>query len=198
MKIMILGASGIIGRAVADNLHTDHQIIRVGRTHGEVQADLTDETSVKALFAQTGKVDAIVAATGSVHFGPLDEMTPQQFDVGLQNKLMGQVRLVLLGKDYLNPGGSFTLTSGILTHHPVRTGVNATAVNAALEGFVLAAANELGGLRINAVSPTVVTEALGKYGPFFPGFESASASRVALAYRRSIEGIDNGKIYRVW
>lgn len=63
----------------------------------------------------------------------------------------------------------------------------------------MAAANELpNGLRINAVSPTVLTEALDSYGPFFPGFESASASRVALAYRRSVDGIESGKVYRVW
>jgi len=125
-------------------------------------------------------------------------MSSEQFVSGLHDKLMGQVRLVLIGKDYLNPGGSFTLTTGILTQHPIRTGVNATTVNAAVEGFVMAAANELPGQRINAVSPTVLTEALDKYGPFFPGFESAPASRVALSYRRSLEGIETGKVYRVW
>lgn len=198
MKVMVIGAGGTVGRAIVDELGRDHEIIRVGKTRGDVQADLTDDASVQQLFTQTGKVDAIISATGSVHFGPLSEMTSAQFNQGLQDKLMGQVRLVLIGQHYLNRGGSFTLTTGILTQHPIRTGVNATAVNAALEGFVLAAANELPGQRINAVSPTVLTEALGKYGPFFPGFESAAASRVALAYRRSLEGIDNGKVYRVW
>ncbi|EIC86143.1 short chain dehydrogenase [Serratia sp. M24T3] len=125
-------------------------------------------------------------------------MTAEHFDLGLQNKLLGQVRLVLMGKEFLNPGGSFTLTTGILSQHPIRTGANATAVNAAIEGFALAAGNELKGLRINVVSPSVLTEALDKYASFFPGFESVPANRVALAYRRSVEGIDNGKVYRVW
>lgn len=198
MKVMVVGTSGTIGRAVVENLSRDHDILRVGKTQGDLQVDLTNEASVTRLFAQSGKVDAIIATTGSVHFGPLAEMSSAQFDKGLQDKLMGQVRLVLIGQHYLKPGGSFTLTTGILTQHPIHTGVNATAVNAALEGFVLAAANELQGQRINAVSPTVVTEALDKYGSFFPGFESAAADRVALAYRRSLEGIDNGKVYRVW
>lgn len=198
MKVMVIGASGTIGRGVVENLQRDHQVIRVGKTQGDFQVDLTDESSVKALFANTGKVDGIIATTGGVHFGPLSEMSSEQFISGLQDKLMGQVRLVLIGKDYLNPGGSFTLTTGILTQHPIRTGVNATTVNAAVEGFVMSAANELQGQRINVVSPTVLTEALDKYGPFFPGFESAPASRVALAYRRSLEGIETGKVYRVW
>ncbi|MGD8105205.1 short chain dehydrogenase [Pantoea sp. FN0302] len=198
MKVMVIGASGTVGRAVVENLARDHDIIRVGKTQGDYRVDLTDEASVERLFAQCGKVDSVISATGGVHFGPLSDMSSTQFNSGLQDKLMGQVRLVLIGQNHLNPGGSFTLTTGILTQHPIRTGVNATAVNAALEGFVLAAANELQGLRINAVSPTVLTEALDKYGPFFPGFESAAASRVALAYRRSLEGIDTGKVYRVW
>lgn len=198
MKVMIVGASGVVGRAIAENLSRDHDIIRVGKTQGDLLVDLTDETSVEHLFARSGKVDAVIAATGSVHFGALSDMTSAQFNIGLQDKLMGQVRLVLTGQKHLNPGGSFTLTTGILTQHPIRTGVNATAVNAALEGFVLAAAGELQGLRINAVSPTVLTEALDKYGAYFPGFESAAASRVALAYRRSLDGIDTGKVYRVW
>ncbi|KYP87810.1 short-chain dehydrogenase [bacteria symbiont BFo1 of Frankliniella occidentalis] len=198
MKILVIGASGTVGQSIVNELSRDHQVIRVGKTQGDFQVDLTREESVKALFARTGKVDAVISATGGVHFGPLGEMTSAQFDSGLQDKLMGQVRLVLIGKAFVNPGGSFTLTSGILAQQPIRTGVNATTVNAALEGFVLAAANELNGLRINAVSPTVLTESLESYGPFFPGFESAPASRVALAYRRSVDGNETGRVYRVW
>lgn len=198
MKIMIVGAGGTIGRAVAENLAADHEIIRVGKTRGDLKVDLTDEASVKALFDRSGRVDAIISTTGSVHYGEFASMTAEQFNVGLQNKLLGQVRLVLIGKEYLHPGGSFTLTTGILGQHPIRTGANSTAVNSGIEGFVLAAANELNGLRINAVSPSVLTEALDKYASYFPGFESVAASRVALAYRRSVEGIDSGKVYRVW
>lgn len=198
MKILVIGASGTVGQGIVNELSRDHEVIRVGKTRGDFQVDLTVEESVRALFARTGRVDAVISATGGVHFGALGEMTAEQFNSGLQDKLMGQVRLVLTGQKFVNPGGSFTLTSGILAQQPIRTGVNATAVNAALEGFVLAAATELKGLRINAVSPTVLTEALDSYGPFFPGFESASASRVALAYRRSVEGVESGRVYRVW
>ncbi|EIC86144.1 short chain dehydrogenase [Serratia sp. M24T3] len=67
MKIMIIGANGTIGRAVAQNLEVDHEIIRVGKTHGDLRVDLTNEASVKALFESSGKVDAIIATTGSVY-----------------------------------------------------------------------------------------------------------------------------------
>ncbi|PKH23768.1 short chain dehydrogenase [Enterobacterales bacterium CwR94] len=199
MKILLVGASGTVGQGIATELEKDNEIIRVGKTSGDYQVDLTREESVRNLFNQVGKVDAIVSATGGVHFGPLTSMTTEQFNLGLQDKFLGQVRLVLIGQDFLSPGGSFTLTTGILAQQPIAQGVSATAVNGGLEAFVQAAANELRqGQRINAVSPTVLTEALESYGPFFPGFESVPASRVALAYRRSIQGVESGRVYRVW
>ncbi|KFF50343.1 short-chain dehydrogenase [Gammaproteobacteria bacterium MFB021] len=198
MKILVVGATGTIGKAAADELATDHEVIRVGHTRGDYQVDLTRDDSVEALFAQVGRVDAIVVAFGGVHFGFLNEMSADDFNVGLQNKLLAQVRLVLIGQHYLNDGGSFTLTTGILSEVPIKKGVNAMAVNAGIEGFVKAATTDLGGFRINAVSPTVLTESLGKYGPFFPGFESVDAARVGRAFRRSIEGVQTGQIFKIW
>ncbi|MGK9174714.1 short chain dehydrogenase [Yokenella regensburgei] len=200
MKILVIGASGTIGRAVVDMLAREgtHDIIRAGRTSGDVQVDLTSDESVSALFRKTGNLDAIVAATGSLFFGPLQTMTPENFSVGLQDKLLGQVRLTLAGQHALNPGGSITLTSGIVSQEPIAQGVNATTVNAALEGFVKAAACELAkGQRINIVSPGMLTESEADYGAFFPGFESVPAARVALAYRRSIEGVQTGRVFTV-
>ena len=197
-KILLIGASGTIGQAVLANLGARHDVITVGRSSGMHQADLAQPASLAALFAAAGKVDAIVSTAGNVHFGPLAEMTAEQFHIGLQDKLLGQVQLALLGQRYLNDGGSITLISGILGTEPIRNGASATAVNAAIEGFVAAAAIELPrGLRINAVSPTVLTESMGTYGPFFPGFEPVPAARAALAYQRSVEGAQTGRVYRV-
>ena len=199
MKILLVGASGTLGQAVAATLGTHHQLIRAGRHGGDVQVDLTDDASVQALFAQVGTVDAVVATTGKLHFGPLAEFTPEQFQLGLGSKLMGQVNVALVAQQYLNDGGSITLTSGIVAEQPIRNGAAASMTNAAVEGFVRGAAIELArGIRINVVSPTVLEESLDAYGPFFPGFEPTAASRVALAYRRSVEGAQTGQVYRVW
>jgi len=200
MKIVIVGASGTIGRAVVAELDKNgqHELIRVGHRQGDLCVDLTDEASVDALFSQTGKVDAIIATTGNVFFGPLGEMTAEDFTLGLQDKLLGQVRLALKGQHFLNDGGSITLTSGIIADVPIAQGVNATTVNAALAGFVKAAACELPrGIRINLVSPTLLTESEAAYGPFFPGFESVPATRVALAFRRSVEGVQSGQVFKI-
>ncbi|HEX4937169.1 MAG TPA: short chain dehydrogenase, partial [Candidatus Kapabacteria bacterium] len=154
--------------------------------------------TVISLLEQVGTVDAIICTAGNLHFGPLTEMTAAQFNLGLQDKLLGQVQLALAGQHHLTEGGSITLTSGILSQEPIRNGANATAVNAALEGFVAAAAIELPkGIRINVVSPTLLSESIPTYGPFFPGFETVPAQRVGLAYQRSVEGGQTGRVYRV-
>ena len=199
MKIILIGANGTLGSAVARELGQRHDIIAVGKRRGQYQVDMTRSDSIRDLFERVGKVDAIVSAAGSLHFGPLADMTAEQFKIGLHDKLLGQVDLALIGQHYVNAGGSITLTSGILTEQPIAQGANATAVNAAVEGFVRAAALELPrGLRINVVSPSVLAEALDAYGDFFSGFEPVTAARAALAYQRSIDGIANGQVFKVW
>ncbi|HEC2164295.1 TPA: short chain dehydrogenase [Klebsiella oxytoca] len=198
MKIIVIGASGTVGRAVAQELNQRHEVIRVGRTQGDYQVDITSQQSVQSLFEKIGQVDAIISATGNLFFGPLATMTDRDFNQGLQDKLLGQIRLALTGQHYLNDGGSITLISGIVAHEPIAQGVNATTVNAGLEGFVRAAACELPrGIRINLISPTVLTESAAAYDGFFPGFASVPAASVAQAYRRSVEGVQSGRIYRV-
>jgi NAD(P)-dependent dehydrogenase (short-subunit alcohol dehydrogenase family) len=199
MKVLVIGASGTVGSAVVAELAERHEVIRVGRERGEYCVDITRDDSVEALIEAVGPVDAIVSTTGSLFFGPLETMRPADFNIGLQDKLLGQVRVALLGQHVLRDGGSITLTTGIVAEEPIRHGVNATAVNASVEGFVRAASIELPrGLRINAVSPTMLTESKAVYGPYFPGFESVPAARVALAYARSVEGPQTGRVYRVW
>jgi NAD(P)-dependent dehydrogenase (short-subunit alcohol dehydrogenase family) len=197
-KVVVIGATGTLGRAVVAELKARHEVIEVGATRGAYQVDSTNPASIEKLFAQTGKVDAIVTTIGKVHFGPLPDMTVDQFWVGLRDKLMGQINVVLLAQQYLNDGGSFTLTSGILADEPIREGASATSVNLALEGFVRGAAIELPrGIRINLVSPTVLEESMEAYAPYFRGFEPVSAARAALAYSRSVEGAQTGRVYRV-
>jgi len=200
MKVLVVGATGEIGSAVVRALaERGHAVVRAGRTRGDHQVDIKSDASVEALYAAVGRVDAIVSAAGGLHFAPLAEMTAANFNIGLQDKLLGQVRLALLGQHVLNDGGSITLTTGVAADDPVRGGSNAAAVNAAVEGFVLGATIELPrGLRINAVSPTLLTESLAAYGALFPGVETVPAARVALAYVRSIEGPLTGRVFRVW
>ena len=199
MKVLIVGASGTIGKLVVKELAPRHEIIEAGKTSGQYQVDITSPESVRALFEKVGKVDAIVAVAGNVYWGSFKDMTAEQFQLGLNEKLMGQVNLTLIGQHYLNEGGSITLTSGSLSHDPHVGGAAFTTVNSAVDGFVRGAAVELpAGRRINSVSPNVLKESWDVYGAGVPGTDPVPGEKVALAYRKSVEGQQTGQCYRVW
>lgn len=173
-RVLLVGASGVLGRAIQAELDRDHHVITAGRSSGELRVDLTDEASVATMFDAAGPVEAIVSAAGKVHFGALSNMTAAQFDIGLQDKLLGQVRLALLGQHHLNDGGSITLTTGILAEEPIHQGANATAVNAAVEGFVRAAACELQRPADQRRQPQRAGRVLGRLRPLLPRLRTGS------------------------
>ncbi|WP_321150174.1 short chain dehydrogenase [Aeromonas jandaei] len=198
MKIVIVGASGTIGSAVSELLARDHQVIRVGHSQGDATVDMRDPASIKALFAKLGQFDALVVASGNVAFNALTEMTDEEWQVGLQSKLMGQINLTRAAIPHLSDKGSITLISGILSEEPINWGASVTTINGAIEHFVKAAACELPrGLRINVVSPTVLAESMDKYADFFPGFVPVPAAKVAQAYKKSVLGIQTGQVFKV-
>jgi NAD(P)-dependent dehydrogenase (short-subunit alcohol dehydrogenase family) len=198
MKILIVGATGTIGQFVTAALAERHEIVKAGSKSGDAQVDIKDAGSIRRLFETVGKVDAVVSTAGKVHFGAFAEMTEAEIGIGLKDKLMGQVNLVLIGRDYVKDGGSFTLTSGVLSHDPIRFGVGASLVNGAIDSFVRAAAIEMPrGIRINAISPGVLEESLPSYGPYFRGHDAVPGKRVANAYVKSVEGLLTGQVIHV-
>jgi NAD(P)-dependent dehydrogenase (short-subunit alcohol dehydrogenase family) len=201
MKILIIGGAGLVGKAIIEELGSRHDIMVASRTGGDVRVDIEDESSIIDMYKALPKLDAVAVATGgrNAHIAPLVEMSAEGYRIGLNSKLLGQVNVVLKGIPSLNEGGSFTLIGG--AHGPqdvVPQLSNVNMVNAALEGFVVAASRELPrSLRINIVSPTAFTETMDAYAPYFRGFASVSVSAVALAFSKSIEGIHTGEIYPV-
>ena len=142
MKILVVGGTGEIGKAVVKELAARHDIIVAGHKSGDVKVNICDRQTIEKMYQTIGKIDAVISTVGKVEFAPLSEMNHEKYFVGLNDKLMGQVNLVLAGIQYLNNNGSFTLTSGILSHDPIRMGSSASMVNGALNSFVIAAAVE--------------------------------------------------------
>lgn len=194
----MVGGTGTIGSAVTTELAKLHDVITVGRISGDYHVDITDRSTISKMFQKIGPFDALVATLGAVHFAPLAKMKHENYMLGLQSKLMGQVDLVLTGLDYINHHGSFTLTSGILATDPIVSGSSASMVNNALHGFVIGAAIEMPkNIRINVVSPTIITESLPNYGDMFLGFKPVDVETVAFAYSKSVNGAQTGQIYKV-
>jgi NAD(P)-dependent dehydrogenase (short-subunit alcohol dehydrogenase family) len=197
MKILIIGATGTIGKHVTAALQTDHEVIKAGSKSSDIQVDISSIESIENFYKQVGKFDALICAAGDAQFGPLTSMKDADFRIGVNSKLMGQVNLVLIGQHYINPKGSFTLTSGALADDPIVMGANISTMNGAIDGFVRGAAIELeNGVRINAVGPDIVEES-SAYFSYFPGHVPVTMNRVTQAYIKSVLGGQTGQIYKV-
>nr|WP_106783003.1 short chain dehydrogenase [Lysinibacillus timonensis] len=199
MRILIIGGTGTIGKAVAEKLKPNHEVIIASKSNGDYQVDITSVESIKQMYEDIPNIDAVISATGAAHFAPLSELTPELNEIAINSKLKGQVNLVLIGQHYINEGGSFTLTSGIMMDDPILQGSSAALANGAITSFVKTAAIELKRqIRINTVSPNVLEESWDKYKESFKGFNPVPASKVANAYVKSVEGAQTGQVYKVY
>lgn len=199
MKILIIGGQGTIGKKVSDHFSKNDEVLIAGRKSGNVTVDITSSDSIKTMFEKIGKVDAIVSIAGEAKWAPFNELTEDDFYIGLKSKLMGQVNVVRIGQHYLNSKGSITLSTGILADDPVVKTTSAAMVNGAIHSFVQAAALELeNGIRVNAVSLGMVEDAYEKYRDYFPGHNPIPMVKVVRAYERSVKGKGNGEIVRIY
>jgi NAD(P)-dependent dehydrogenase (short-subunit alcohol dehydrogenase family) len=199
MKIIIIGGNGTIGKKVSEHFSKKHDVIVAARKSGEVKVDMSDSQSIEAMFKSVGKVDAVVCIAGDAKWAAFDVMTEEDFYIGLKSKLMGQVNIVRIGQKYMNAGGSFTLSTGILADHPVVFTTSAAMVNGGIHSFVKAASLELkNGIRINAVSSGLVEDAVEKYEAYFPGHNAIPMKKVINGYVKSVEGKGTGEIIRMY
>jgi NAD(P)-dependent dehydrogenase (short-subunit alcohol dehydrogenase family) len=197
MRVLVVGASGRLGRAVVAALADRHEVIEASRT-SEHYVDLTNPASIAGLYSAVGTVDAVACTAGKTPYGALGELTSEQWLAGVRDKLLGQVELVRLGFEHVTDGGSFTLVSGILSTEPVPTSPIASVVDGGIDAFVRSAAIELPReLRINAVSATVFEEAWDAYGSMFAGATPIPVADAAAAYVASIEGDISGRVLKV-
>lgn len=199
MKILIIGGNGTIGKTVAAHFKVNNEVVIAGRNSGDLTVDIADSRSIKEMFEKTGKLDAIICIAGEAKWADFKDLTEEDYYIGLKSKLMGQVNLVRIGKDYLNSNGSVTLSTGILADDPVVQTASAAMVNGGIHSFVQAAALELeNGIRLNVVSSGMVEDAYEKYRDYFPGHNPIPMKKVINGYVRSVNGKGNGEVIRIY
>ena len=198
MKILIIGGNGTIGKKVIERLSVKHEVLTAGRNSGDVTVDFSEASSIKSMFESIGKLDAIVTIAGDAKWDKFDKLSEDDFYIGIKSKMMGQVNVVRIGKEYLNSNGSITLSTGILADDPVDMTTSAAMVNGAINSFTKAVAVELeDGKRINVVCSDLVEDSFEKYKDYFPGNTPVPMHKIVDGYVKSIEGKITGRILRI-
>lgn len=191
-KVLVLGSTGLVGRALVKRLKDTVEVIEASFNHAENPFDISKLESLKALFDKVGKVDAILCTAGVVNMSDWATADDSEWDFGIQNKMMGQINTMRFGEKYVNDGGAIVLSTGILAQHPFKGSSIVTTVNAAVEAAVKSAAVEIDRIRFNAVSPGWVAETMVAMGmdpkPGMP------AEEVAQHYIDLMNSHDSGKI----
>ena len=192
MRIVVIGATGTLGKEVVNALKGSHEVVPVSRSSG-ITADIRDVASIRAMYRQAGRIDAVVCAAGSGAWKPLHELTDEDFAKSLGYKLMGQVNVIRYGLGVVADGGSITVTSGFLARKPQESSAAISLANGGLEGFVRAAALEAPrGIRVNSVSPPWASETLEEMGVDPAG--GMPSAQIAKAYVASVTGTQTGAV----
>jgi len=194
MKVVVIGATGTIGKAVT-TLLTDkgHEIVQASR-NTKPSLNLDDPASIEAFYKTLGEVDAVICAApqGGGGMGPLTGFSDEIVDLYTKSKLLGQVNLVRKGLSNIRPGGVFILTGGMSGFIALPKSSISGMLNIALDKFVSRVASELqDGRRIVIVHPAAVREwaiKLGMDGSRFP-----NAATVAETYLKALEGTNTGE-----
>lgn len=195
MRIVVVGATGIIGQAVTALLAADHDVIRVARSRADITTDVVDPDAVSAMYEAVGAFDALVCTFGAGVQGGLETLDDEAFNVGWRTKVLPQFNLVKQGLPRIADQGSFTLSSGVLSTEPMPGLSAVSATNGAVDAFCAAAALEMPrGVRINCVSPVFVEESLRAAGVTdFAGLPTQSAAATAKAYAQAVLGDWQGR-----
>lgn len=192
MKVIIIGITGTIGTAIATLLRAKGHEVVGGSRNTQPSLNLDDPVSIDSFCKTVGEVDAIICAAGNASAGSLSELSDEQIRLGVDSKLLGQVNIVRKGLSIVRPGGVFILTGGIFAYNPWPGTSNFAMVNAAVEGFVRAAALDLqDSYRIVAIHPPLVKETAVQMGIDATPFPAAAT--VAETYLMALEGKMTGQ-----
>ena len=191
MRVIVIGATGVVGSAVADALaNRGHEVLRASR-QGPISVNIADAASIAAMYEAVGQVDAVVCCAGTGAFKPLTDTTDEDIAVTLQNKVVGPMNLVRSGVSHMRDGGVFVLTAGSAAQQPIPgVTVLATACGA-LESFARAATLDLPrDIRVTTISPPFIKETAEKMG--YPGGLPAETN--AEDYVEVVEGREKAAV----
>ena len=156
-SVTIAGRSEDRLRRAVENLLSTHDTRTAPDRLRSVVADVTEESSLRALFGGEARLDHLFLPAGELRPGGGCALTSDLPGLRaiLESRLLGVAHVVRQARPRM-AGGSITLMSGLYSTRPARGGAFAAAAVAAVEGMTRALALDLAPIRVNAVAPGLI------------------------------------------
>jgi NAD(P)-dependent dehydrogenase (short-subunit alcohol dehydrogenase family) len=166
MRVVVLGGTTGIGRAVAERLTADGAEVTVtgrdpdrlaavrGRVAAAEQVDATHEAEVAAFFERMGTFEHLVLnfSPGAVGLGPLRSVSSADLRTAFEGKLFAYLHAIKSA----SVAESVTMIAAASARAAAPGLSTLAAVNGAIERVVSPLAAELAPVRVNAVSPGAI------------------------------------------
>jgi NAD(P)-dependent dehydrogenase (short-subunit alcohol dehydrogenase family) len=179
-RILVIGGGSGIGLGVARGAvregakvliasRDEKKVSEVARDIGATSAaiDVRHEADVARFFKNQGVFDHIAFTAGDwERFAPgaLADLDLARAAERMTTRFWGAVAVAKHGATLLPPGGSYTITNGMLAHRPRKGMPTVTASARAVEGLAIGLAVDLAPVRVNCVCPGLIeTEMWGKF-----------------------------------
>ena len=170
--VVVVGGTSGIGFAVAEAALGEHARVIVASSNranvesavkrlegaSGVALDVTKEAAVAEVFAQLGRFDHLVFTAGdwNLRRGPLADVDLEFAKSNFTVRFWGALTVIKHAHKFISPGGSITLTDGMIAHRPSKGSAVSTAMAGAVEHLTRGLAVELAPIRVNAVCPGLI------------------------------------------
>ncbi len=160
-KIVIIGGSKGIGRAILYSLQNEYEIVNISRTNPEISNANFTHYSLDILtdeLPDIPEVDILIYCPGSINLKPISRLSLDDFKEDFEINVIGAVKSI---KKYLEPlkkgtKPSILLFSTVATKLGMPFHASVATSKSGVEGLVKSLAAELApNIRVNAIAPTV-------------------------------------------
>lgn len=174
VRVVVIGGTSGIGMAVARGVSERGGRVVVASSNAEkveraraslssadeaMTLDVKDEEQVAAFFEAVGPFDHLVYTAGDwggMGGGPLSSLDLERARDVFAVRFWGALTAAKHAHAQIPPGGSITLTDGMVAHRPRKTASVNTAMAGAVEHLVRGLAMELAPIRVNGVCPGLI------------------------------------------
>ena len=169
-KIIIIGGSKGIGKAITKSLLNEHQVINISRTSPEIQHQNLSHFSCDVLTDDLPEIDAadgLIYCPGSINLKPFNRLNVEDFKTDFEINVIGAVKCIQAYTKALatNESASIVLFSTVATKLGMPFHASIATAKSAIEGLTKSVAADLAPkIRVNAIAPTITdTELAAKF-----------------------------------